>query len=147
MTASESLVGKIVRFAHEQNGGPCHRVIARDALGMVELEDMGGFFAPHLFVVADDVAEIPPAGKRPRAMIWRPIAELPPELKNGRGLLVYGLHEHDSGREGGFQKGDHWWAIALWDVWRKTDRWVYALSGLPISWGEPTHFCELEPPA
>lgn len=86
-------------------------------------------------------------------MQFRPIAELPAELKNGRGLLLYGHHDDDSGREGSFKRGDRWWAIALWDVWWQRNpwassgpRWVFALNGHPLEWGEPTHFCELEPP-
>ena len=50
----------LVRFAHERNGGPVHRVVSVMHDGMVELHDMGGYFAPHLFAVADDVAAIPP---------------------------------------------------------------------------------------
>lgn len=44
--------GTLVRFNHERKGGPVHRIasVARD--GMIELEDMGGFFAPHLFECA-----------------------------------------------------------------------------------------------
>jgi hypothetical protein len=81
-------------------------------------------------------------------MELRPIAEMPPELKNGRGLMLYGRHATDSGREGGFRKGDHWWAIAVWNVWREASRqrWVYALNGEPLIWGEPTHYCELKAP-
>lgn len=52
--------GTLVRFNHERKGGPVHRIasVARD--GMIELEDMGGFFAPHLFEIAGDIADIPP---------------------------------------------------------------------------------------
>lgn len=57
---AELTPGTLVRFNHERNGGPVHRVasVARD--GMIELEDMGGFFAPHLFEPANDIADIPP---------------------------------------------------------------------------------------
>lgn len=82
-------------------------------------------------------------------MALLPIGMMPEDLKNGRGLMLYGRHADDSGREGSFRKGDHWWAIAVWDIWRpKTHapRWVYALSGEPLTWGEPTHYCELKPP-
>ena len=53
-------VGQMVRFNHERDGGPVRRItnVAED--GMVELHDMGGVFAPHLFQVADDIADIPP---------------------------------------------------------------------------------------
>ena len=50
----------LVRFAHEAKGGPVHRVVSVMHDGMVELHDMGGYFAPHLFAVAGDVAAIPP---------------------------------------------------------------------------------------
>jgi len=55
--------GMLVRFNHEREGGPVHRVASIDKDGMVELHDMGGFFAPHLFVIADDIADIPPTRK------------------------------------------------------------------------------------
>lgn len=48
--------GTLVRFYHERQGGPVHRVAFVSSDGMVELEDMGGFFAPHLFALADDIA-------------------------------------------------------------------------------------------
>lgn len=51
---------QLVRFGHERNGGPVHRIVSVMADGMVELHDMGGYFAPHLFAIADDVAAIPP---------------------------------------------------------------------------------------
>lgn len=52
--------GTLVRFNHERDGGPVRRVASVAPDGMVELEDMGGFFAPHLFEIADDIADIPP---------------------------------------------------------------------------------------
>ena len=52
--------GTLVRFNHEQDGGPVRRVASIAPDGMIELEDMGGFFAPHLFVIADDIGDIPP---------------------------------------------------------------------------------------
>lgn len=58
-------VGALVRFANEANGGPVHRVVQVDASGMVELHDMGGFFAPHLFAATDDIADIPPTIEMP----------------------------------------------------------------------------------
>jgi len=53
--------GDLVRFNHERNGGPVHKVTWVDSRpgGMVQLHDMGGHFAPCLFVAADDVAGIP----------------------------------------------------------------------------------------
>lgn len=87
-------------------------------------------------------------------MILRPIEQMPEELKDGRGLLLYGRHEHENPdtRPNRWRKGDHWWAIALWDVWRPhpahdtRPRWVFALDGRPLDWGAPTHYCELELP-
>ena len=55
--------GTLVRFNHERDGGPVHRVVSIDTDGMVELHDMDGFFAPHLFEVAADIADIPPTRK------------------------------------------------------------------------------------
>lgn len=52
--------GTLVRFNHKRDGGPIRRVVSIASDGMVELEDMGGFFAPHLFEIADDIADIPP---------------------------------------------------------------------------------------
>ena len=53
-------IGDLVRFNHEKNGGPVRRVVSVMADGMIEVHDMGGYFAPHLFVVADDIGDIPP---------------------------------------------------------------------------------------
>lgn len=52
-------IGTLVRFAHEQNGGPVHRIVLVADDGMVELHDMSGLFASHLFVAAADIAGIP----------------------------------------------------------------------------------------
>jgi hypothetical protein len=49
----------LVRFNHEKNGGPVHRVVSVMPDGMIEIHDIGGYFAPHLFTPADDVADIP----------------------------------------------------------------------------------------
>ncbi len=96
-----------------------------------------------------------------RWMRLKPMLLMPPELTDGRGLMLYGRHVADSGREGGFKRGDHWWAIALWNVWWQRGPWVndgpcwcFSLNGRPLRYGfangegplEPTHFCELEPP-
>lgn len=53
-------LGSLVRFWSERDGGPVHRVTAVASDGMVLLNDMGGWFAPHLFAFADDIADIPP---------------------------------------------------------------------------------------
>lgn len=58
-------IGNLVRFANEKSGGPVHRVVSVMHDGMIEIHDMGGYFAPHLFVVADDIAEIPPSRTLP----------------------------------------------------------------------------------
>lgn len=52
--------GTLVRFNHERNGGPVHRVVSVMLDSMVELHDMGGYFAQDLFAVADDIGGIPP---------------------------------------------------------------------------------------
>jgi len=64
MTDDHLKQGALVRFAHEQDGGPVHRVVSVMQDGMVELHDMGGYFAPHLFAVADDIGGIPPSVSR-----------------------------------------------------------------------------------
>jgi hypothetical protein len=51
--------GALVRFAHERDGGPVHKIVSVMPDGMVEINDMGGYFAPHLFEVADDIGGIP----------------------------------------------------------------------------------------
>lgn len=52
-------LGTLVRFANERDGGPVHRVVSVMSDGMVELHDKGGYFAPYLFAVADDIGDIP----------------------------------------------------------------------------------------
>jgi len=47
--------GDLVRFVNEQDGGPVHRIVRAFYDGMIELHDMAGFFASHLFVLADDI--------------------------------------------------------------------------------------------
>lgn len=59
-TSTNLTLGSFVRFGQERNGGPVHRVVAIAADGMIRFHDMGGWFAPHLFVIADDIAAIPP---------------------------------------------------------------------------------------
>lgn len=60
MTARALTLGTLVRFYSERAGGPVHRVVSVMSDGMIELHDRGGYFAPHLFEVADDVGGIPP---------------------------------------------------------------------------------------
>ena len=60
MAHSELKPGDLVRFNHERDGGPVYRIGRIDREGMVELGDMSGWFAPHLFELADDIADIPP---------------------------------------------------------------------------------------
>jgi hypothetical protein len=64
VTDNNLKLGTLVRFAHQRDGGPVHRVVSVMRDGMVELHDMGGYFAPHLFAVADDVGGIPPSVPR-----------------------------------------------------------------------------------
>lgn len=64
MTARALTLGTLVRFYSERNGGPVHRVVSVMSDGMIEIHDMGGYFAPHLFEVADDVGGIPPSVPR-----------------------------------------------------------------------------------
>jgi hypothetical protein len=47
-----TLLGKILRF-HHQPEGPFHQVRTMSWNGMVELHDMSGEFAPHLFAVVE----------------------------------------------------------------------------------------------
>jgi hypothetical protein len=77
MTVSETTALRqfdLVRFAHERNGGPVHRIVSVMRDGMVELHDMGGYFAPHLFAIADDIGGMPFDG-------------VPPSRLNVKGLL------------------------------------------------------------
>ncbi|HEY4153529.1 MAG TPA: hypothetical protein VGM38_09430 [Pseudolysinimonas sp.] len=62
MTMTAKIVlGTLVRFNHSGEGGPVHRIVSVMKDGMVEIHDMGGYFAPHLFTIADDIADIPPS--------------------------------------------------------------------------------------
>lgn len=51
--------GNLVRFCNEGDGAPVHRVASVMQDGMIELHDMGGYFAAGLFTLADDIADIP----------------------------------------------------------------------------------------
>lgn len=53
LSLAESLRGKLVRFNHEKETDLPHRVAAV-ANGMIDLDDLGGWFAPHLFKIAGD---------------------------------------------------------------------------------------------
>jgi hypothetical protein len=62
--------------------------------GLIELHDMGGLFAPHLFVPADDVADIPPPAM---PADWHRLVDRIAELKRQIAALVevVGLIEVD----------------------------------------------------
>lgn len=100
-------IGTLVRFRHQREGGPVHRVTAIDGSagphnGMIELNDMGGYFAPHLFEEATDIGGIPLDGTRVESEIER----LTKELKRVKALCAqmadqgvysdsYGVHGSD----------------------------------------------------
>lgn len=52
-------VGDLVRFNHEKANGPDRRIVSVSPDGMIELEDMAGYFAPHLFTAANDTVRCP----------------------------------------------------------------------------------------
>ncbi len=75
-------------------------------------------------------------------MNWQPIETAP---KSGKAFLAYGKHDIYANPPRGVEDGDHWWAIILWDVWRKP-QWVFSKDGYP-TWSNPTHWMPLpEPP-
>lgn len=76
-------------------------------------------------------------------MRWLPFKDAP---KDGNGILAYGRHAEDEGRPGRYRKGDHWWAIIQWDIWREPHGWVFGLDGRPFDWGEPIAFAKLTVP-
>jgi hypothetical protein len=49
--AARAILGKLVRFRHTPDSGPGYHVLTVDADGRVELETLGGYFAPESFVV------------------------------------------------------------------------------------------------
>jgi hypothetical protein len=55
----------LVRFANQKDGGPVHRLVSVMRDDMVELHDLGGYFAPHLFKIADDIGDMPLDGAPP----------------------------------------------------------------------------------
>lgn len=88
-------IGDLVRFNHQKDGGPVHRVASVMSDGMIELHDMGGYFGPDLFVTADDIGGIPldgrvPASKGRRITAGPYTLEIPP---NGVAIL----YEADEG--------------------------------------------------
>ncbi len=50
-----SLLGKEVRFAHDENNPTWYRIQSMGWNGMLTLEGMAGEFAPHLFVAAENI--------------------------------------------------------------------------------------------
>lgn len=77
---------------------------------------------------------------------WRPIETAP---QDGFGFLAYGRHAADCPLPGAnrWRKGDHWWAIVQWDIWREPHQWVFGKDGRPLrEWGEPLLWQPLEPP-
>lgn len=118
MASSSNFLNKLVRFAHEKNAGPIHKVIAVNQDGAVELHDMDGLFAPHLFVIADDIRGIPPTvAPFPINPGWRPICD---EARDGETWLLY---------EDGYVWSDEWNAEFGW--------WSIA------SEAEPTYFAPM----
>lgn len=78
---------------------------------------------------------------------WRPIETAP---KDGSAFLAYGIHTTSPpDAQRGVKPGDNWWAIILYDVWRKRadggDCWVFAKDG-KYTWSEPTHWLPLPAP-
>lgn len=76
-------------------------------------------------------------------MRWFPFKDAP---RDGSGFLAYGRHEHDEGRPDRYKRGDHWWAIIQWDIWREPHAWVFALDGRKFDWGHPIAFAKLTVP-
>jgi hypothetical protein len=79
--------------------------------------------------------------------MWQSIDTAP---RDGTAFLAYGKHTGSPPTaQRGVVEGDHWWAIALWDIWRvgeQPKRWVFAKDGYP-TWSDPTHWMPLpEPP-
>lgn len=114
-------------------------------------------------------------GEQIAGIPWRrDVAEAP---RDGNAFLAFGTHTEESIRRDdapvhkGIVAGDHWWAIILWDVWRKgvpsmsfrdpdpargagrfvlrtaepTHRWAFAKDGAP-AWTEPEAWSPLDVP-
>lgn len=83
---------------------------------------------------------------------WKPIsmAENDPWVTQGGAVLTYGVHTEYAppGASKQVKPGDHWFAIALLDIWRTPPphKWVFAKDGTPL-WSNPTHWKYLQPPA
>lgn len=77
-------------------------------------------------------------------MRWKKMIDAP---LDGRGFLAYGAHADPvpAGVARNVQPGDHWFAILLFDVWRKPFSFVFAKDGTP-AWSEPLAWAELEAP-
>jgi hypothetical protein len=85
---------------------------------------------------------------------WRAIDDAP---RDGSAFLAYGRHTERSAKrrdvQQGVQAGDHWWAIILWDVWRRhliqLDhpglQWVFSKDGSPV-WSTPLRWMPLTVP-
>lgn len=53
-TQAFALLGKPVRFVHQQQGGEVYRILSVNWEGMVTLNSLPGEFAPSLFVAVED---------------------------------------------------------------------------------------------
>lgn len=91
------------------------------------------------------------AGDDDFAVGWQEMASAP---RDGSGFLAYGVHAQDDppGAARGVRRGDHWWAIILWDIWRSSadnpDQpmgWVFAKDGAKV-WSEPKRWRRLTVP-
>jgi hypothetical protein len=61
LKAAAELFGKRVRFAHMAEGEETYRVRSMHSDGMVEIDGLGGLFAPHLFVLVQGELGLPSA--------------------------------------------------------------------------------------
>ena len=78
---------------------------------------------------------------------WMDISTAP---KDGTAFLAFGIHTTSPpDAQRGVQPGDHWWAIILYDVWRKRedggDCWVFSKDG-KYTWSPPSHWQPLPAP-
>lgn len=81
---------------------------------------------------------------------WRTMDSAP---RNGSAFLAYGCHITDNISATGkvhWRKGDHWWAIIVYDVWREVgmggSEFVFAKDG-SRTWSDPLRWLPLpEPP-
>ena len=106
-------------------------------------EENGDLGCPEMMAEIQALADTLPYG-------WRDIASAP---RDGNGFIVYGRHAKDCPIQDGrdrYKKGDHWWAIGCWDIWRSAliggERFVFCKDGMALDvWGEPTHWMPLPP--